>query len=445
MNYVLSPSRKCSFVVALILCLPCAALADEFKGRVVDRESQSPLAGLTVRLVEDELSTKTDDNGTFQIEASDSDAKTIRVESVGYMFDEEQNVSPNDEIEFKLRKRHESAATIREQHYLANGCEVDNPAKPEWNIAFTSSLLKGDLAPDPTYTRRDPSSVILVDGTYYVWYSYSLTHDTNKIAPWDLNDLYLATSKDGETWKEQGVAVPRGVEGSFDHRSVFTTEIFVHDDVYYLIYQAAADVDGIYNRNVVGMAHAQSPDGPWKKLDAPVLTPTYTEQMFFDNRAVHDPCLIHYRDKFYLYYKGECSCRDNENCRQWCNPPCGLRKQVKWGVAISDSPTGPFEKSPYNPITNTGHEVMVWKYGTGIAILQHQDGPEAKTIQYAEDGLNFQVMGTVKNMPEAAGLFRPNEPDDTPHSGVQWGLSHVLKWNAGPKGWMYIQKYQKVE
>ena len=78
------------------------------------------------------------------------------------------------------------------------------------------------VAPDPKYTRRDPSAVIKVKNKYYMWYSYSITNDANKTAPWDLNDLYYATSTDGITWKEEGIAVGRGVPGSYDARSVFT-------------------------------------------------------------------------------------------------------------------------------------------------------------------------------------------------------------------------------
>ncbi|MCM2369113.1 family 43 glycosylhydrolase [Aporhodopirellula aestuarii] len=430
---------------AVSMFLTTVACGQGFQGVVSDSESGSPLAGVSVLVVEDNVSATTRDDGGFAISIGNRDPKTLRFAIDGYMFAEKRGVEPATGLAIGLRKAKKSAATIREERYRADGCEIDNPMNPDWNIRFKSSLLKGDLAPDPTYTRRDPSAVIQVNGKYYVWYSYSLTHDTKKLAPWDLNDLYFATSTDGETWEEQGPAVTRGPESSFDHRSVFTTEIFVHDGVYYLIYQAAGDVDGIYNRNVIGMAKSESPDGPWTKVDEPVLRPTYTNEQYFDNNAVHDPCLIHYRDKFYLYYKGECICFEDEDCQRWCNPCCGLKKQVKWGVAIADHPTGPFIKSEFNPITNTGHEVMVWKYGTGIAILQHQDGPEAKTIQYAEDGVNFEIMGSAIDMPEAAGLFRPNDPENTPHGGIEWGLSHVLKWNAGPKGWMYIQKYQKVK
>ncbi|WP_246114543.1 family 43 glycosylhydrolase [Rubripirellula tenax] len=430
---------------AMVVSFTTIAKAQSFGGVVSDSETSAPIPNVTVLQLEDNITATTGQDGSFKIEGGGEGAKTLRFISEGYVFDEKRRIAPTNTITVSLRKTKKSAASIREEGYIANGCEITNPEKPEWNIRFEHSPLKGDLAPDPNFTRRDPSAVIFVNDKYYVWYSYSLTHNTDKEAPWDLNDLYFATSSDGETWEEKGPAVMRGAEGEFDHRSVFTTEIFVHDGVYYLVYQAAADLDGVYNRNFVGMSQASSPDGPWTKLKEPVLRPTYVNTPYFDNNAVHDPCLIHYNDKFYLYYKGECNCFDCEGCERWCNPICGLKKQVKWGVAIADSPTGPFVKSEFNPITNTGHEVMVWKYGTGVAILQHQDGPEAKTIQYAEDGVNFEIMGNAIDMPEAAGLFRPSDPENTPHAGVDWGLSHVLKWNAGPKGWMYIQKYKKIK
>ena len=42
---------------------------------------------------------------------------------------------------------------------------------PEWYCEFKTHDLKGDLAYEEGVTRRDPSAVITVDGTYYVYYS----------------------------------------------------------------------------------------------------------------------------------------------------------------------------------------------------------------------------------------------------------------------------------
>lgn len=412
-----------------------------FEGTISDSLDSTPLEGVEITIVEDNLTTMTNASGYFGITASDAEPKTLRFELAGYMFVELYHVSPSLSLDISMRAMKKSAATLRAESYIQDNCgeSVQIPNDPLWDVGFKHSELQGDLAPDPTYTRRDPSAVIQVNGVYYVWYSYSLTEGAGKTAPWDLNDLYYATSVDGLTWDEQGAAVTRGAAGEYDHRSVFTTEIFVHEGMYYLIYQAAADNDGIYNRNVVGMSYADNPDGPWTKLTEPILRPTYSDDLFFDNNAVHDPCLVAYNNQFFLYYKGECA-------PNWCNPICGLHKQVKWGVAIAESPTGPFVKSEFNPITNTGHEVMVWPYQDGIAILQHQDGPEAETIQFAADGINFEMMGSVHNIPEAAGLYRQVEvSQDDPHAGISWGLGHVLRWDAGPHGWMYINRFDLDE
>ncbi|GAB1858259.1 hypothetical protein MHTCC0001_30960 [Flavobacteriaceae bacterium MHTCC 0001] len=240
-----------------------------------------------------------------------------------------------------------SSATLRLEAYAQNNsCDVTIPNNPDWNITYERFDLQGDLAPNVTYTRRDPSSVLKVNGRYYVWYSYSLTDGVGKTAPWDLNDLYYASSSDGYEWEEHGLAVGRGPAGSYDHRSAFTTEVFYHDGTFYLIYQAAADLNGIYNENTIAMAYASSPHGPWTKLNNSILSPTVSNQPTFDDNAVHDPCLIYFNDKFYLYYKGEGSETNVCGLGVW-----DLDKQVKWGVAISDSPTGPFVNPKNSPLS----------------------------------------------------------------------------------------------
>lgn len=440
----LKPKVKSAILSILIFFTGLNLFAQTFSGKVMD-EQGNPVSDVSVLLVEEKKYTVSDANGNWTLQGNNVNEKTLVFNKNGFTYEQLVYQKPADGLEIKIRKTILSAASLREDDYIMNGCsDINIPNNKEWNNTFELSPLEGDLAPDSKYTRRDPSAVILVNGLYYVYYSYSLTHDSTKLAPWDRNDIYYATSTDGWDWDEKGPAVKRGNNGSFDARSVFTTEIFVHEGKYYLVYQAAKDEDGIYNRNTVGMSVADSPDGPWTKLEKPILHPTYTNDLFFDNNAVHDPCLVFYKNKFYLYYKGECNCRDNAGCKNWCNPVCGLNKQVKWGVAIADNPTGPYIKSEYNPVTNTGHEVMVWPYQNGVAILQHQDGPEANSIQFAEDGVNFVPQGMVSNIPEAAGLFRAAKSETDPHAGIEWGLGHKLMWNDGPKGWMYIYRFDKV-
>lgn len=434
--------KKNLFIIQVLLCLSIAISAATFSGKVTDVNGKA-IAGAKVLVVENNQTTTTDTKGEWSLK-SDERSLTLVFHKDGYTYEQFVDQASGRNIDMTLREAKKSAATLREEGYVKHGCEtVSIPNDAEWNVEFKISNLKGDLAPDQNIIRRDPSAVINVDGTYYMWYSYSPRVMEGKDAPWDLNDLYYATSKDGITWDEKGLAVKRGEAGSYDHRSVFTCEILEAKGKYYLVYQCAADENGIYLRNTVGMSYSDSPDGPWTKLDKPVLHPTYTNEVFFDNTCVHDPCIVPYNGKFHLYYKGECNCMDNDGCVKWCNPVCGLKKQVKWGVAISDNPTGPYVKSEFNPITNTGHEVMVWPYGDGMAILQHQDGPEAMSIQYAEDGFNFDIKGKVAGFPEAAGLARTTKSNTNPHAGIKWGVGHKLMWNI-PGGWMYIYRFDKV-
>lgn len=333
----------------------------------------------------------------------------------------------------------ESLATkrARERNYY-QGCE--------WYCEFAYSDING-LGYEENVNRRDPSSIIKVNGKYYVWYTKSVgphfgfgTGDPNvKVWPWDFAEIWYATSEDGINWEEQGRAVGRGEEGSYDDRTVCTPEILEHEGKYYLVYQAVKSPYLRRTKNTIGMAIADSPDGPWKKLDEPILRPSDTGEWLgeednrflvkkkgdFDSHKVHDPFLLYFKGKFYLYYKGEIMGEEMY---------MGGR-ETKWGVAIADKPTGPYIKSEYNPVTNSGHETCLWKYKDGIAALLTTDGPERNTIQYAKDGINFEIKAYIKHAPEAPGPYRPENPDDDPLSGIQWGLCHVLgKWN-------YLRKF----
>jgi len=333
-----------------------------------------------------------------------------------------------------------SAATRRALHYTQG---------PEWFCQFKEADLGGDFSYEEGVIRRDPTAVIQVGDTYHAWYTkgegptagFGSGDPTKKVFPWDLTEVWHATSQDGWQWREEGLAVGRGPEGSYDDRAVFTPEIFVHKNKYYLVYQVVKAPYVVRVKNEVGMAIADSPQGPWKKLPAPILTPADNGEWLgeqddrfkvvskgdFDSHKVHDPCLIYYKDKFYLYYKGE----------QMGEGMNFGGREIRWGVAIADHPEGPYEKSPYNPITNSGHEVCVWPYKGGIAALLTTDGPEKNTIQYAVDGINFEIVAVLKGAPEALGPFRTPDPDQDPLAGIGWGLCHVYRG-----GWQCIRRFE---
>lgn len=122
----------------------------------------------------------------------------------------------------------------------------------------------------------------------------------------------------------------------------------------------------------------------------------------------------------------------------------GGGREIKWGVAIADNILGPYVKSVYNPISNSGHETCLWEYDGGMVAMLTSDGFERNTFQFASDGQNFEIMGVVGRLeqpPHAMGPFRPENPDfQKPLDGVQWGLHMV----SGVKPWNYIERIDKV-
>jgi len=99
--------------------------------------------------------------------------------------------------------------------------------------------------------------------------------------------------------------------------------------------------------------------------------------------------------------------------------------QTKLGVAVADRPEGPYAKSASNPVIPAGHEVMTWPLGSGVVSLINHAGPEKlrRTIQYAEDGVQFEKIGQARAVPNAAGFYRPEAfTDSGKGTWPEWGI-----------------------
>ena len=340
-----------------------------------------------------------------------------------------------------LEKRHDrplSAATRR----LYDKWGRYHDSTSEFYTTFQYSRVTG-IGKEAGVTRRDPTTVLRVNGTYFVWYTRRKTANdrdhSNKppyraqtwdtpVFDWDLAEIWYATSEDGFNWVERGVAVTRGPKDAYDGRSVFTPDVLMTRDKFYLYYQAVDYPYRTRTRNVIGMSWSTSPHGPWQRAEAPVLRPGCKGEWLgdddsdevirygdWDSHKVHDPFILVRDGKYWLYYKGQ---------------PMGwttkYSRGIGWGVAIADRPEGPFVKSPLNPITNSGHETCLFPYGEGVLAICGHDGPEKDTIQFAADGLNFEVAAHVTLPPLAAGPYAPDSYNDTrAGQGITWGLSHI--------------------
>lgn len=297
--------------------------------------------------------------------------------------------------------------------------------RPEDNPLFSSfkyTQLEGfDYSNnDGTISHRDPSKIIKVNERYYVWYTKRHTtspprgaehcSDTIPSSDWDLAEIWYATSEDGFRWEEQGCAIARPEKPQAGWRSVSTPDILLWQGRYYLYYQAFMEASGIQGDHCpVTMSSSDSPDGPWIPCNNIVVPNGAPGE--WDQFSIHDPYLLVYNNKIHLYYKAAYGDRPDY--------------LVGNGLALADSPEGPFEKHPLNPVLNSGHETTYFPFKEGIAAFAIRNGNENNTIQYASDGVNFTLASVTSLMPIAAGPYVPDAFNNQKQGmGISWGLSH---------------------
>ena len=144
---------------------------------------------------------------------------------------------PGEPSQHKRPDRQLSAAHAR----LYDKWGIYQDSTNEFYTTFKYSRISG-IGKEAGVTRRDPTTVLRINGTYYVWYTRRKTLNdrdhSNKpphreqtwdtpVFDWDLAEIWYATSEDGFNWAEQGVAVKRGPKDAYDGRSVFTPDVLM--------------------------------------------------------------------------------------------------------------------------------------------------------------------------------------------------------------------------
>jgi len=286
---------------------------------------------------------------------------------------------------------------------------------------FKYSRLEG-LPAQANVSRRDPTKVIKVGDVYHVWYTCRRSNgppvgiknatDTAPGTDWDLADIWHATSKDGFTWIEEGLAVKRPPAPEPGSRSICTPGILAWKEKFYLYFQAYAPMVGGQANCPVRVAWADSPNGPWTHHPDPVILPG--PEGSWNNIKINDPCPVVHKGKILIYYKGAPIER---------GPEYVLRMQ---GVSFADNPLGPFTPSPLNPVINSGHETCMFPFMNGVAALVALDGPEKNTIQWSPDGENFEIRSMIQVPPIAPGPYCPDAFSNSGDGrGFTWGLCHI--------------------
>ncbi|TAN35654.1 MAG: xylosidase [Verrucomicrobia bacterium] len=254
---------------------------------------------------------------------------------------------------------------------------------------------------DPQHSFQDPSNVIKVGDTYYVWLSWRPldVHVYNSV-------IHYATSKDGKKWTQQGLALGKGAPGRWDDFGVLTPYVAEANGKFYLFYTGADRNFFKGSGNAIGLAVADKPEGPWTRVsDQPVLAPP-TNPKAWDSHINDDAHVIKRDGKYWLYYKG------HPSGKHWT-----LTQQ---GVAIADKIEGPYVKYTGNPVIKSGHCCCVWPHADGVAAIA--DIP--KELLWAKDGLHFVVVKKGGYPGAGPGPYDPDAHTDTKFGhGITWGVT----------------------
>ena len=305
--------------------------------------------------------------------------------------------------------------------WLLLTCLIQAEESKKTSVNFTYQDVTG-IGYEKGICRRDPSDVIKVGDKHYVWYTklHSKLENGQRTPIYPegyYGTIWYATSTDnGYTWKEEGMAIDKGKDGELDSFGILTPNIIKEGSKYFLYYTAVQNgfdnkPDTRRNETTIVMAESDSPDGPWIKKPSPMISPGRGFAKF-DSFRVDDACLVKHEGKFLLYFKG----------RQWRFTP----RDTKMGVAIADTPRGPFRKLNNGDfIQDSGHECLIWNFDGKIYSLASNTGPNPNSLWQSQNGLKLDLITKgLKKLPHAPGLYRPELTGlAIPKTHKKWGIA----------------------
>ena len=179
--------------------------------------------------------------------------------------------------------------------------------------------------------------------------------------------------------------------GYFDATTCHNPTIHYVDGKYCLFYMGNSN--GKTNTKRIGLATSESLNGPWKIPDKPLLE--VGEAGAWDDHCTTNPAFLkHPNGEYWLYYKSWNN-KEYEEARGK-----RIRANRKYGLAKSNSLTGPYEKITQNPVidfsaqgNNTQLEdAYVWTENGKIKLIARDMGFFDHNVGLyfeSEDGINW--------------------------------------------------------
>lgn len=274
-------------------------------------------------------------------------------------------------------------------------------------------------------TRRDPSDVMKVGNTYYVYYTKIPDAEPKYWGAgyWGASVWCAKSEDEGFSWTEVGEMLAEDKKGTWDSQAVFTPNIFYANGKYFLYYTGVkptpGNVNGEFENNnisditAIGVAVSDSPTGPFQRINQEPILKVSVEPEKFDSYRVDDAALLCRNGLYWMYYKGRSLLGGQ-----------GGPAHTAMGVAYSKYPEGPYTKLD-KEILEGSHEVLIWPQGTGIGAFASL----TETFEYAPDGIDFmsKKLGVkVEERAVAPGAYRPDLTNPVVvGEGLKWGISMI--------------------
>ena len=207
------------------------------------------------------------------------------------------------------------------------------------------------------------------------------------------------------------VLAPRG-PGHWDATTCHNPHIKKIGDRFALFYMGNSN--GKTDTKRIGVALADSLDGPWKRSDAPLLEPGPTGA--WDDHCTTNPSLVqHPNGEFWLYYK-------SWNTAEYDHGQPPIRGNRKYGLATAQHLEGPYRKHPRNPLIDFSgrgqnrqcEDAFVWREDGKFKIIVRDMGVfnhEVGLIMESDDGLTWSEP-LIAYLPVRAYVDQPPAPID---------------------------------
>lgn len=204
------------------------------------------------------------------------------------------------------------------------------------------------------------------------------------------------------------VLAPRG-RGYWDATSCHNPHVQKVGDRYALFFMGNSN--GKTDTKRVGLALADSLDGPWRRPDAPLLDAGPMGS--WDDHCTTNPSFIrHPNGQYWLYYKSWNTAEYDAG-----KPP--VRGNRKYGLAIADKLEGPYVRHPKNPLIDYSgrgenrqcEDAFIWRADgkfkavmRDMGIFNHQVGLYLESddgLSWSEPKIAFHPLRDYINQPPA--------------------------------------------